>query len=256
MIALFWASVRFQLQVLRRSPDYLMAVVTIPLLAIAFLAIMKNAGRADLAPYAVLGSTLMTVWATALFVSGELIESERTQGTLEGVLAAPVQYQVLVLGRISIVTVLSFFGLAESIVVAWLVFGYLIAVPHLGLLLLTLLCTAFAMVGTASIMAGLFVLARSARIFQNSLSYPFYVLGGTVVPIALLPGWLQPVSKIVFLSWASDLLRDCLAPTPPRDVLFRLTMILVLGAVAFAIGHLLTKKILRRVRQTGSAGYA
>jgi len=77
MTQLFWAAVRFQAQIMRRSPEYIMSLVTIPVLSIAFLSIMRHAGREDLVPYAVLGSAIMTVWATALYVSGELIESER-----------------------------------------------------------------------------------------------------------------------------------------------------------------------------------
>lgn len=255
MVTLLVSAVRFQLQVLRRSPDYLMSLVTIPLLAVAFLAIMRHAGRADLAPYAILGSAMMTVWATALFVSGELIESERRGGTLEGVLAAPAPFAVVLLGRIATVTVVSFLGLGESMLVAWLAFGIVLPVPHPGLFLLTLSGTAFAMVGTASIMTAVFVLARSARIFQNSLSYPFYLLGGAVVPSTLLPAWLQPVSKVLFLSWATDLLRDCLRPAAPDRVPFRLAVILGLGAAGLAVGFWLTRKIVDRLRHAGSVGF-
>lgn len=256
MISLFLAAMRFQAQVVRREPDYLMSLVTIPLLTVAFLAIMGNAGRADLAPYAVMGAALMTIWATALFVSGELIDADRWEGTLEGVLAAPAPYQVAYLGRIATVTVISFLGLVESALIAWLVFGVTFAVPHAGLLVLTLACTAFSMVGTASIMAPLFVLARSARIFQNSLSYPFYLLGGTVVPVVLLPEWLRPVSNAIFLSWASDLLRDCLRDQQPAAVPARLGVIVGLGLLGFGIGHLLTRAVFKRVRQNGSVGFA
>jgi len=256
MTGLFWAAVRFQAQSLRRSPEYLMSLVTIPALTIAFLAIVRNSGRDDLVPYAVLGAALMTVWATALYVCGELIESERYGGTLEGLLAAPAPFSVLIIARISLVTVVSFLGLAESGLIAWLLFGVTIPVPHPGLLLLTLLCTAFAMVGTSSIMSALFVLARSARIFQNSLSYPFYLLGGLVVPVALLPGWLQPVSRVIFLSWTADLLRDCLRVESPADAVPRLAVIVGLGVLAFAAGLTMSRAILRRIRQNGSVGYA
>lgn len=255
-MSLFLAAVRFQLQTMRRSPDYLMALVTIPLLCIAFLSILRHAGREDLVPFAVLGSAMMTVWATALFVSGELVEADRFLGTLEGLLAAPANLQVVILSRLTVVTTLSFLGLAESSLIAWLVFGFVVTVPHAGLFVLTLLCTALAMTGTASIMAALFVLARSARIFQNSLSYPIYLLGGTVVPVSILPGWLQPMSKLVFLSWSSDLLRDCLRAPEPERPLLRLGIIVGLGAIGLVIGLVLTRVIVRRITANGSVGYA
>jgi ABC-2 type transport system permease protein len=256
MTTLFLAAMRFQAQSLRRSVEYLLSLVTIPALTLAFLAIVRNSGRADLVPYAVLGAAMMTIWATALFVCGEMIESERFGGTLEGLLAAPAPFAVVILGRITLVTLVSFLGIAESWLIAWLVFGVVIPVPHWPLLLLTLLCTAFAMIGTSSIMSAMFVLARSARIFQNSLSYPFYLLGGLVVPVSLLPGWLQPFTRAIFLSWAADLLRDCLRPAAVTGVAPRLAVIVGLGALSLAVGLLLTRTILRRIRQNGSVGYA
>lgn len=256
MITSLRASIRFQLWVLRKSPDYLMSLVTIPLLAIAFLAIMEHAGRADLAPFAVLGSGLMTIWATALFVCGEVIDLERRGGTLEGLLAAPAPYVVLIVGRIAVTTVVSFLGLLESALVVWLVLGEAPTVAHPGLLVVVLICTAVGMIGTASIMSAVFVHARSPRIFQNSLSYPFYVLGGAVVPTDLLPGWLQPVSKIIFLSWASALLRDCLRPQLPTQVPARLGAVLGLGLAGLAVGVWLTRRLLDRLRATGELGFA
>ena len=56
-------------------------------------------------------------------------------------------------------------------------------------------------------MASLFVLARNAVTFSNSASFPFYVLGGILVPVSLLPHWVRRSSSIVFLSWSADLLR-------------------------------------------------
>jgi ABC-2 type transport system permease protein len=118
----------------------------------------------------------------------------------------------------------------------------------------TLLLTAFAMTTTALFMANLFVLARSAVTFSNSASYPFYVLGGILVPVALLPGWLQPFSKVVFLSWSADALRGSLAKAPVPHAALNLTMIFLLGCAALVVASVLMDRILHKVRQTGELG--
>src|SRR5690242_2945419 len=100
-------------------------------------------------------------------------------------------------------------------------------------------------------MAGLFVIARSAATFSNSASYPFYVLGGILVPVALLPGWIQPVSTVVFLSWSSSLLRKSLSPAPVSGLALGLSMIVVLGLAALALATLMMVRIQHRVRRTG-----
>jgi ABC-2 type transport system permease protein len=111
------------------------------------------------------------------------------------------------------------------------------------------------MAGTAVVMAALFVLTRSAATFSNSASYPFYVLGGILVPVSVLPNWLEPVSSIVFLSWSSGLMRDVLQPGAIDDFAVRLGMVLFLGACGFAVGMALLTRILTRVRSNGELSF-
>ena len=233
-----------------------MALANAPLLTVAFLAIMRHADRPDLEAYAVIAPTVITVWQMALLVSGEIIDFERQNGSLEAMIAAPTPLGAMILGRVMTVTAVSLVSLIESAAVARLLFGVSLGLEHPGVFAGALAATAFAMAGTAVAMAAIFVLHRSARTFQNSLSYPFYLLGGAMVPPALLPEWLQPLSKIVFLSWATDLFRDSLRPEPVPGVYWRLGMILLLGAVAYGLGVWLLDRVLTRVRRTGEVGYA
>jgi ABC-2 type transport system permease protein len=112
------------------------------------------------------------------------------------------------------------------------------------------------MAGTAVAFAALFVLTRNAFTFANSSSFPFYVLGGVFVPIALLPGWIQPVTKGVFMSWSSDLLRASLKPAPIHNEWGRLGMVLLLGALSFLLGRIVLVYVLRRMRTTGELATA
>src|SRR4029079_2495697 len=100
----------------------------------------------------------------------------------------------------------------EAVAITRLVFGIGVDVRHPWVFAATLVCTGLAMAGTASVMSGLFVLTRGARSYQTSLSAVFYVLGGAIVPVSVLPGWLRALARLVFLSWASDLLRASLSP--------------------------------------------
>jgi ABC-2 type transport system permease protein len=192
----------------------------------------------------------------ALLVAGELIDSERWSGTLEALVATPASFPLIITGRIAAVTVVSLLAFVESWLVAWALFGITVAVLHPVVFAAAIGVTAFAMAGTASMMSAVFVLARSARIFQNTLSYPFYVLGGVLVPVSLLPGWLEPLSRVVFLSWSADLLRDSLTSGTVPDVALRLTAVLGLGAAGLLAGVLLLRRVLTRVRTLGTLTYA
>ena len=232
-----------------------MPLVTVPLFTVTFLAIVRHAGRDDLTGYAVMAPVLIALWQLSLLDSGEVIAEDRWQGVLEAVIAAPANIAIVVIGRVFAVTAVSLVAFAEVWLVARLLFGVAIEIHHPAVFALTLAASVVAMAGTALIMAGLFVLARSARTFQNSLSYPFYVLGGVLVPVSFLPDWLEPLSAGVFLSWSAGLLRDSLERGAVSDVPARVTMILALGAAGAVIGGFLLRVILGRVRRDGSLAY-
>jgi ABC-2 type transport system permease protein len=120
--------------------------------------------------------------------------------------------------------------------------------------LLTVLVTLAAMAGTAVGMAALFVLARNAVTFSNSASYPFYVLGGILVPVSLLPHWVRPISSVVFLSWSADLLRATLRPRPVHELWQRAGMVVLLGAIGYGVGLVAMRLILVKVRERGELG--
>jgi ABC-2 type transport system permease protein len=251
----FLAGLRFQALILRRSPAELIALLTTPLFTLAFAAIIVHAGQQDLAPYAIVGPAVMAIWSMALNVSGDIVDSERHNGTLEATLTTPVSLIVLVLGRITAVTLVSLLSLAESTLIAWMAFGLTIHFPHPGLFALTVALTAAATAGTATAFSGLFVLARSARIFQNSLAYPIYLLSGAMIPPALLPAWLRPITQIMFLSWSTGLMRDAMRTAPAPGAAGRLAVIAALGAVAYTAGVWLLARVLRRVRTAGTVGF-
>ncbi|TWP47509.1 ABC transporter permease [Lentzea tibetensis] len=246
----------YQLLVLRRSPADLMALFVVPVNTTVFLAIMQHADRPDLAGHAVLAPGLMALWAISLVTCGELIDAERWGGTLEALVAVPARMLPLLTGRIVVVVTASLFAFVESYFVALVFFDVSISVPHLGVFVVSMLATGLAMACWAGVMASVFVLARSARIFQNALGFPFFVLGGVIVPVSYLPDWLRPLTNVVFLSWSSDLLRDALNPAPVQDFGFRLLVLLLLALAGGGLGAYLLSAVLRRVRSLGTLTYA
>jgi ABC-2 type transport system permease protein len=250
------AGFKLQLQLMRADPDYVMPLATAPFYAIVFLAIVEHAGRGDLTAYALMAPVLMTLWQLSLLTSGETIAEDRWTGTFELAVAAPASLSVALLGRVLAVTGVALLSFVEVWLVARLLFDAEIVFHHPAAFVLTLGTTALAMAGTSLIMAALFVITRSPRTFQNSLSFPFYVLGGVLVPVSYLPDWIEPLSTLVFLSWGADLLRDSLAPAPVENLALRLLMVVLLGVGGFLVGRLLLERLLRRVRQSGEVSLA
>jgi ABC-2 type transport system permease protein len=165
--------------------------------------------------------------------------------------AAPSSFGAVIFGRIAATTAIGTVSFFEAWLVARLIFGATVTIHHWGAFVLTVFATLAAMAGTAVGMAALFVLARNAVTFSNSASYPFYVLGGILVPVSLLPHWVRPLSAVVFLSWSADLLRATLQATPIHRFWPHLGMVALLGACGYAVGLAALRVILVRVRESG-----
>ena len=251
-----WAAVRLQAQVVTADRSYLNEIVANPFFAVIFLGVVKAARRDDLASFALVAPVLITMWGMALEISGDVVNYDRSAGIFEEVVATPTSLAALVFGRVLAVSALSLVAVAETWLVARVGFDVDVTVGHPLLLAVTLAVTVPAMTGTALVMAGAFVLARSARTYQNTLNYPVYLLSGVLVPISFLPGWLRPFSRCLFLSWSADLLRDALGPGPVHGAPAALAMVALLGIAGFTGGAVLLRLVLHRVRRLGTLGFS
>lgn len=250
------AGLRYELAVARRSPGEFAWLFVSPLYAVIFLIIVEHSGRSDLIAYAVLGPAIMSLVGTAVVSAGNLIDRDRWDGILELELITPSSFSMVIAGRVLAVMCVALVTMLETWLVAGLFFGHWVTVAHPVVFGLVLMLTVAATDGTATLMAALFVLARSARIFQNSVTFPFYILGGAVVPVDNLPAVVRPLSRLVYLSWATDLLRESTAPPPVDSVAGRCAILVALGAVSTLAGMYAVRAVSRRVRTSGSVSYS
>src|SRR5206468_8005997 len=139
--------IRLELTILRAEPDALLPLFTAPLFTIIFLTIVRNHGRHDLQPDALMAPVLMTMWWFALFQGGNMLTNDRWQAMLENVLATPASLASVILGRITAFMGLGLVGFFEVWAIGKLVFDVSIPFEHPLELALTLVCTAFAMAG-------------------------------------------------------------------------------------------------------------
>jgi ABC-2 type transport system permease protein len=255
-MAAFRAGFRLELSIIRSQPDALMPLFLAPLFAIIFMAIVRQSGRDDLQPDALLAPVLMTLLWVALQHAGTMMAGDRWQALLEPMVAAPTSVATFLFGRIMALMGFGLLSFLEVWAVGRLVFGVSFPFEHPFELFVTLGLTALTMGGLAVAFAALLVMSRNAYTFTNSASFPLYVLGAVFVPVTFLPDWIQPISSVFFVSWSSDLLRATLHEAPVEDFWRRLGMILLLGTVTFAIGRVILHFVLRRMRANGELSLA
>ena len=179
---------------------------------------------------------------------------ERDFETLELAVASPASFPAVILSRMMVITSISLIGIAESWLIIRFVFGVSLTIHHPWVFVATMLMTAFASGGTALIPAALFCFAQATRTFQNSILYPVLLVSGVLVPVAVLPDWLEPVSRLVFLYWSANLLRDSMHTATSEGVLWGLAFMAILGAGAAFVGGALIIRMLNYLRQEGRLG--
>ena len=78
-------------------------------------------------------------------------------------------------------------------------------------------------------------------------------MAGFLVPIALLPGWVQPISWVLAPTWGVDAIREAASGgTPGLEILAAL----VLGGLYVAIGVAVLEAVLRSARRAGTLSLA
>jgi ABC-2 type transport system permease protein len=243
---------RAQFALTMTSLDDLRILLSYPLFTLIFMAIISYSGREDLAPYSLVATFLMSTIGLAFLVAGEILVQERLQQTLELVVAAPAQYFVVLISRVAVITSLSVFGFIEAWIVVRLVFDVTVSVSHPWLLATVIIFTIISATFTALITVGVLCFGRTPRTIQNSLVFPIYILGGVLVPVELLPNWLEPFSNVLFVSWAAELMRDSLQPGTLEDIPFRLGMLLLVGLLGGLSGAILLRHMLGRLVREGT----
>ena len=177
---------------------------------------------------------------------------ERTQGTLDRLMASPIGRGDVLLGYALAFTVVA---LAQAVV------NMVVGISLLGMssegepLLTFLVVIGQALLGIA---LGLFLSAFARTEFQAvqflpAVIAPQFLLAGLLVPVEQLPGWLEAIARVLPLTYAFDALDRIMLRgegLSDREVVIDLVVIFGFVALALVLGSL----TLRR-SEAGEAGF-
>lgn len=242
-----------QFLVSRNPFDGASTIVMGPLYGIVIFAILKNSDRLDLAGFALVAPFLISVTVQGVFQAGELFSRDRDGQTLELVVGAPAPYYLVLASRVTVVMAMSIPAFAVTWLLGWSMFGINATLHHPGVFAITLFATLFAASGTSVATTALFSFGRSSRTFQATIAFwPVMLLGGVTVPVTLLPDWIEPLSRAVFLYWSGNLLRDSFAAGAVDDLLLRLGALFLIGVIGALFGGWLVTRMLDHHKREGT----
>ncbi len=208
------------------------------------------AGAPSYFAFAAVGVALSLVVTGASARVALRMREEQLTGTLEALAAQPVTSIEMSLGLAGFHFVFAMGRATLYLVVADIWLGLDFSRAHWPGFILVLLATAVVMLSIGIVLAALVLLFRRAQALIGLATLALTLLGGAYFPITVLPGWLEPLARVVPTRFAYDGMRGALfrgedwgAPT---------LVLIGFGALGLPAAVLLFDLSLRLARRRGS----
>ena len=199
--------------------------------------------------YASLGAAVMGMWSSVSTSAGSAMQRERWWGTLELLVSAPRHFSLILLPSTLGLATVGIYNLVATLLWGRFAFGIDLTIEHPLLFALSIGGTVLSFAGLGFLFAVSFVRFRAAWVLGNFFEYPVWLICGFLVPLALLPTWVHPISWVLAPTWGMSAIREsALGGTPLPDLL----ACLGLGLAYVGAGVLVTERVLRAARVSGS----
>lgn len=268
-VQIFFEMVRKQLIVMTRYPvDFVTSFVQIFFIILLFTlaSIMfepRGATETTGSLTSNTGAVMMYGFVLFMFASDTLwtigynIREEQYQGTLESLYLTPASKFASLVSRVTMIVVWTGLLSIAAVLFVQLFLGRL-PFHNVGLGALLLLLTLSGMFGIGFAFAAYTLLVKeSAQTTANFLEFFIMIVCAMFFPFRALPEILQPLSRIIPLSYAVDAFRSTLMGYPPgfpelAPIETEIGIVVAFGLLMPVIGYWLYQRAERRARITGS----
>ena len=192
------------------------------------------------------GIMAMTVMMSVMTGLPVAISQEKEIGTLDGMMVAPINRLSIILGKTLGQTAR---GLLQGVIILILAAG-LFGVTINGSILLVfalLLLGVFSFVGLGIVITSFAKDQETAQMAMMTLMFPMMFLSGVFFPVQQMPWYMQDISKVLPLTYASQALRKVMvlgAGIP--DISTELTVLIVFGVIMTAIAVPVFRRMMTR----------
>jgi ABC-2 type transport system permease protein len=243
LLAVGWL---YHMKMISRSPFEGFGQVLYPLFfaTIAFFVFRAGDGPRTLL-YASLGAAVMGMWSATSTTAGGAMQRERWHGTLELLVATPPHFALILLPITLAMATIGIYSLGATLLYGHFLFGIELSIDHPLLFVASIMGTVLSFGALGFTFAVTFVRFRAAWALGNLFEYPVWLIGGFLVPIALFPDWVRPISWVLAPTWGMNAIREAAAG---GSALNDLAICLGLGALYVGVGILITERVLRAAR--------
>jgi ABC-2 type transport system permease protein len=242
------------------DPQWLIPSLISPFLFAMVMIFIGSRGGAVQGPIvlqAVLGGGVLGMWANSLFASSSSVSFDRINGTFEPMIRTGTRIVYVLAGRSLWNVTIGLVNAAAVFVIAELMFGTGMKLANPALFFLTLIMTLLSLSCVGLLISALFVFTRKGATISAIMEYPIYVMSGALVPVTVLPGWMQAVSKLLPPTWGVDAIKYAALPgfEGMMGVSFGVSVIVcIFFSIAFAAAaYFLLIFVERRILASGTA---
>jgi ABC-2 type transport system permease protein len=192
------------------------------------------------------GLMAMTVMMSVMTGLPAAISHEKEVGTLDGMMVAPINRLVIILGKTFAQTVRGLLQGTLILVLAVFLFGVTIRGSIL-LIFALLILGVFSFVGLGVVITSFAKDQETAGMVMMTLMFPMMFLSGVFFPVQQMPWFMQNISRMLPLTYASTALRKVMVlGADISAITTELTVLIVFGVVMIAIAVPIFKKAMTR----------
>ena len=235
--------------------DFVLGTVfVIPLTQMVFFAfvVQLGGGGAGEIAYTAIGNAVATVTYSSVFSVCQTTDHEKTQGTMEHLLVSPANRLALYFGRGLIPILVSLATVAVGLSYAALLFGVTISLDEIPALAVSVVLTAFAMVGFGLLLGGVALYLRTSIILGNIFLFIGLLLSGVNFPLSSLPVPLQWAGDALPLTWGVAAIRGVIDGDSFATLAGLWGAVALSALLSFALAIGLWEYFERRALSTGS----
>lgn len=234
--------------------DFVLGTVfVVPLTQMAFFALVDQlSNNASAITFTAIGNAVATVTYSSVFSVCQTTDQEKQQGTMEHLLVSPASRLALYFGRGIIPILISLATVTVGLVYASVFFGVRIPVGHMPALAVSIVLTAFAMVGFGLLLGGIALYLRTSIILGNIFLFVGLLLSGVNFPASQLPAPLQWAGEAFPLTWGLAAIRAAISDGGGFGLYVLWAVVVLSAVVSFAAAIGLWKVFERRALSTGS----
>ena len=212
---------------------------------VAFFMFRSGNGSTALSTVA-LGAAVMGVWTASSVSATSTLQRERRLGTLELLVAAPVNLAILLLSVCLATSTIGLYCIVATLIWARVLFGIHVPVAHPVPFALGILGIVVTIGALAFLLGVAFVRSRRAWALGAASEYPIWLVCGFLVPISILPHWVRPISWLLGPTWGMRAIHAGAFGGHPWPAV---GMAFGLAAVYVALGTLLLGTVLDSARR-------